>query len=140
MTTECLTSVYTHIPIFIHIIGAVTILTGKSRWVRYILLLYFILIEDALSILTELLLNVCTTIIKLYIILACVITTCIDLFIKILVASGIYVIQFSSGAVHILVQELQDLFTLAKAILILIQQMISSHYCSKGYSILCKHS
>ena len=51
------------------------------------------LLSDMLSILIQLLLNVCTTIIKLFIFLVCIITTCIDLFIEILV---IYVIQFSS--------------------------------------------
>ena len=55
----------------------------------------------------------------MFIILACIITACIDLFIKILVASVIYVIQFSSGILQMLVQELQDLFTLAKAVLIM---------------------
>ena len=95
------------------------------------------LLSDALSISIELLLNACITIIKLIVILACVITTCIDIFIEILV---IYVIQLSSGVALMLVEELQDLFALAKGILIMIQQMISSHYCSKGYSCICKHS
>ena len=58
-------------------------------------------------------------------------TTCIDLFTKILVASVIYLIQSSSGVLEILVHELQDLFTLAETILIIMQQMISSHYCNK---------
>ena len=49
--------------------------------------------SDTLSIFIKLLLNVCSTIITLFIILACMITTCIDLFTKILVASVIYVIQ-----------------------------------------------
>ena len=75
------------------------------------------LLLDALSIFSELLLNVCATIIKLFIILACKIATCIDIFIEILV---IYVIQFSSEVLQMLVQELQDIFTLVKAILILI--------------------
>ena len=74
------------------------------------------------------------------IILACIITTWIDLFVKILVASVMYVIQFSLGVLQMLVQELQDLFTLAKAILIMIQQTVSDHYCHKGYISLCKHS
>ena len=75
------------------------------------------LLLDALSIFMELLSNVCATIIKLFIILACIITTCIDIFLKILV---IYVIQFSSEVLQILVHEFQDLFTLAKAILTMI--------------------
>ena len=41
------------------------------------------LLSDVLSVFIELLLNVCATIIKLFIILACLITTCIDIFIKI---------------------------------------------------------
>ena len=64
----------------------------------------------------------------------------IELSIKILDVSVIYVIQFSAGVVQMLVQELHDLFALAEAILIMIQQMIPGHYCSKGYSSLCKHS
>ena len=48
----------------------------------------------------ELLLNVYTTIIKLFIFLACIIATCIDLFIEILV---IYVIQFISDVLQMLV-------------------------------------
>ena len=67
----------------------------------------------------ELLLDVCTATIKLFIILACIITTCINLFIKILIASVIYVLQFSSEVLQMLVQELQDFFTLVKAILIM---------------------
>ena len=58
-------------------------------------------------------------IIKLFIIQACIITTCIDLFIEILVAPLIYMIQFSSDVLQNLVQELQDLFRLAAAILIM---------------------
>ena len=76
-------------------------------------------------------LNYCATIIKLCIILLGIITTCIELSFKILVASVKYVIRFSSEVLQLLVQELQDLFTLAKAILIMMQQMISGHYCSK---------
>ena len=53
------------------------------------------LFSDVLPIFIELLLNICTTIIKLFIILACIITTCIDIFIEILVAPVIYMIQFS---------------------------------------------
>ena len=75
------------------------------------------LLSNALPIFTELLLNVCTTIIKLFIILACIISTCIDLFIEILVPV-IYVIHFSSDVLQMLVQELQDSFTLAEAIFI----------------------
>ena len=52
-------------------------------------------LSDALPIFIELLLNIGTTIIKLFIILACIITICIDLFIGILVVPVIYVIQFS---------------------------------------------
>ena len=59
------------------------------------------LLLGALSILIELLLNVCITITKLFI-LACIITTCIDIFIEILV---IYVIQFSSEVLKMLIQE-----------------------------------
>ena len=77
------------------------------------------LLSDALSIFIDLLLNICATIIKLFIMLACIITTCIDIFIEILV---IYAIQFSSDVLQMLVQELQDLFPLAKAILIMLQQ------------------
>ena len=77
------------------------------------------LLSDVLAIFIELLLNVCTTTIKLFIILACIVTTCINLFIKILVPSVIYVIQCSSGVLQMLVQEWQDMFTLAKAILIM---------------------
>ena len=89
----------------------------------------YALLSDALCLSIELLLNVCTTIIRLFIIVACIITTCVDLFIEILV---IYVIQFSSNVLQMLVQELQDLFTLAEAILVMMHQMISGHYCSKG--------
>ena len=78
--------------------------------------------------------------IKLFIILVCMITTCIDLFFKILVASVMYVIQLSLGVLQMLVQELQDLFTLAEAILNMMQQTMSDNYCSKGYISLCKHS
>ena len=41
------------------------------------------LLPDVLPIFIELLLNVCTTIIKLFIIPVCIIITCIDLFIEI---------------------------------------------------------
>ena len=58
----------------------------------------------------ELLFNVCTTIIKLFIILACIMATCIDIFIEILV---IYLIKFSSEVLQMVIQELQDLFALA---------------------------
>ena len=98
------------------------------------------LLSDVLPIFIELLLNVCTAIIKLFIILVCIVTTCIALFIEILVALINYVIQFSSNVLQMLVQELQDLYTLAEAILVIMQQTISDHYCSKGYSRLCKHS
>ena len=66
------------------------------------------LLSDALSVFIEFLWNVCTTTIKLFINLACIITT-----------SVIYVIQLSSSVLQMLVQELQDLLTLAKAILIM---------------------
>ena len=79
----------------------------------YELLLY------AFPIFNELLLDVCNVTIKLTIILACIITTCIDLFIKLLVATLMYVIQFSLGVLQTLDQELQDLFTLDRAILIM---------------------
>ena len=98
------------------------------------------LFSDVLPILIELLLHVSTTLVKLFIILTCIITTCVDLFIEILLAPVIYVIQFSSDLLQMLVQELQDLFTLAEAILIMMQKTISDQYCSKGYSSLCKHS
>ena len=98
------------------------------------------LLSDALPIFIELLLNVFTISIKLFIILACIITTCIDQFIEILIVPVIHVIQFSSDVLQMLVQELQELFTLAEAILIMIQQMILDHYYSKGYRSLCKHS
>ena len=78
------------------------------------------LLSDVLSIFIELLLNVCTAVIKLSVVLVCTITACIELSIKILIVSVIYVIQFSSCLVQNLVQELQDLFALAKVILIMI--------------------
>ena len=74
--------------------------------------------------------------VKLIVILVCVITACIDIFIEILV---IYVIQCGSEVLQMLIQELLDLVTLAEAMLIIIQQMTSSHYCNNGYSSLCKH-
>ena len=80
---------------------------------------FFEHLSDALPTLIELLLKLCTTIIKLFNILACIITPCIDLFTEILVALVIYVIQFSSDVLQLLVQELQDLFTLAEVILIM---------------------
>ena len=55
------------------------------------------LLSDALSVFIELFLHVCTLTVKLFIILVCIITTCIDLLINIPVASVIYVIQLSSG-------------------------------------------
>ena len=79
-------------------------------------------LSDVPSVFVKLLLNVCTTITKLFIVLACIITTCIEISIKILVTSVIYVIQFSSGVALMLVEELWDLFVLAKAILIMIQK------------------
>ena len=69
------------------------------------------LLSDVLLIFIELLLNVCTTIIRPFIILACIITSCIDLFIEILVVPVIYVIQVSSDVLQMQVQEIQDLFT-----------------------------
>ena len=48
-------------------------------------------------IFVEVLLDVCTMTIKLFIILACIITTCIDLFIEMPVASVMYVIQSMLG-------------------------------------------
>ena len=56
---------------------------------------------------------------QLFIILVCIITRCIDLFTKILDASVMYVMQFSLGVLQMLVQELQDLFTLAESLLIM---------------------
>ena len=110
------------------------------RWTKVKGMEPYDLLSDVLSILIELLFNVHTAVIKLFVVLACIVTTCIELSIKILVASVIYVTQFSSAVVQKLVQELQDLFALVEAILIMIQQMIASHYCSKGYSSLCRHS
>ena len=97
------------------------------------------LLSYAFPIFVELLLDVCSMTIKLFIILVCTITTCIDLFVKILV-SMMYVIQFSSGVLQMLVHELQALLTLAKAILNKMQQTGLDHYCHKGYISLCKHS
>ena len=65
-------------------------------------------------IIIELILDVCKATIKLFIILTCIRTACINLFIQILVASIMYVIQFSIGVLQMLVQESQNLFTLAK--------------------------
>ena len=65
-------------------------------------------LSDVLSVFIELLLNACTTIIKLFIILACIITTCIDLFMEILV---IYVIQFSSDVLQMPVQDNRIVYT-----------------------------
>ena len=76
------------------------------------------LLSYVLPIFIELLWDVCNMTIKLFTKLACIITTCIALFIKILV-SVIYVTKFSTGVLQMLVQELQDLFTLAEAILII---------------------
>ena len=89
------------------------------RWTEVNRMEPYELLSDVLPIFIELLLNVCTTIIKPFIILACIITRCIDLFIEILVVPVIYVIQSSSHVLQMLVQELKDLFTLAKAILIM---------------------
>ena len=98
------------------------------------------LLSYAFPIFFELLLDVCTMTIKLFIILVYIITTCIDLFIKVLVASVMFVIKFNLGVLQMLVQEWWGLLTLAEAILIMMQQTISDHYHSKGYSSLCKHS
>ena len=65
------------------------------------------LLSDPLSIFSELLLNVCPTFIKLFIILACIITTHIEL--SILVVSVIYALQFSSSVALMLVEELLKL-------------------------------
>ena len=75
-----------------------------------------IAIYETLPSFIKLLLNVCTTNIKLFIILACIKTICIDLFIQILVVPVIDVIQFSSDVLQMLVKDLQDLFHLAEAI------------------------
>ena len=77
------------------------------------------LLSDAFSVFVELLKNVFTAIIKLSIIIACMTTTCIDLFAETLVA-----MQSSSGVLQILVQKLQDLFTLVEAILLIMQQVV----------------
>ena len=55
------------------------------RWTEVNGMKPYELLSEAFPVFTELLLNVCTTLIKLFIILACIITTCIDLFIEILV-------------------------------------------------------
>ena len=68
--------------------------------------------SNGISVYIDLLCNVCTAIIKLLIILACMITTCINIFNEILV---IYVIQFSSDLLQMLVHELQDLLMLKNA-------------------------
>ena len=65
--------------------------------------------SNAISVSIDLLFNVCTTIIKMFIILACMIITFTDIFIEIHV---IYVIQFSSDLLQMLVHELQDLLML----------------------------
>ena len=103
-----------------------------QRWAEVKGMEPYELLSDALSILVELLLYVCTTINKLFIILVCMIITCIDLFTKILVVSVQYVEQSSSGVLEMLIWGLQDLFTLVEAILIMMQQTVSSHYCNKG--------
>ena len=87
----------------------------------------------------ELLLDVCTMI-KLFIILVCIITTWIDLFIKMPDASVMYVIQSMLGVLQMLVQESQDLFAPAIAILIMVQETVLDHYYHKGYISVCKHS
>ena len=51
-----------------------------------------------------------------------------------------YVIQFSLHVLQMPVKESQDLFTLAEAILIMMLQTVSDHYCCKGHISLCKHS
>ena len=146
MTTECLTSIHTHhVHIYSNHWCCLTQLTEekvKIGKIHIVALFIFVLhvslsmeidvcvdqifgwtevngmecyelLSDVLYTFIELLLNVCTTIIKLFIILMCIIITCIDLFIEILV---IYVIQFGSDVLQMLVQELQDLFTLVEAI------------------------
>ena len=55
------------------------------------------LLSYASPILVELLLDVCAATIKIFIILVCIITTCIDLFVKVIVASVAYVLQLSLG-------------------------------------------
>ena len=74
----------------------------------------YVLWSNAISVSIDLFFNMCTVIIKLLVIVACMITKCIDIFIEILV---MYVIQFSLDLLQMLVHELQDLFTLTKAIL-----------------------
>ena len=74
-----------------------------------------------ISVSIDLLFNVCTTIIKLLIIEACMITTCIDMFIEILV---IYVLQDSSDLLQMLVHELQDLCTITNAVFVVVQQTV----------------
>ena len=72
--------------------------------------------------------------------LNCFITTFIDQLTEILVTSVIYVIQSSLSVLQMLVQELQDLFTLVETILIMMQQIVSRYYCNKGYSSLRQFS
>ena len=67
------------------------------------------LLSDVLPIGIELLLNAGTTIINLYIILACIITIGIDLFIEIPVMPVIYMIQLSSDVKQMIVQEITGL-------------------------------
>ena len=49
-------------------------------------------------------------------------------------------IQSSLGVLQMLIQELQDLFTLVEAILIMLQQTVSSHYDNKAYNSLWEFS
>ena len=92
---------------------------------------------NVISVSTDLFFNMCTTIIKLLIILVCMITTCIYIFIEILV---IYVIQFSSDLLQMPVHELQYLFMLAKAVLVIKQWTVSDHYYNKRHNSLYQRS
>ena len=70
------------------------------RWTQVKGMEPYELLSEVLSIFIEILLNVCVTIIKLFIILVFITTTCIDVFIEILV---IYMIPFSSEVLQMIV-------------------------------------
>ena len=72
------------------------------------------LLSDVLSIFIELMLNVCTAVSKLSVVLVCIITAGIELSINILVVSVIYVIEFSSCVVQKLVKSYKTCLHLPK--------------------------
>ena len=98
------------------------------------------LLSYVLPIFIELLLNVCTTIIKLLIILTCIITTGIDLFIEIQCQHSNFCCTCNiCGTVQLRCIENASTritglvyTTPAEAILIMMQQMISDHYMQHG--------